>query len=305
MMIKTCSITITFNPDLPVLEKQISVLSSQVSKLVIVDNGSKNINEIADVSQKYDVELIVLGENLGIAEAQNTGIKCAIQYECSHVILFDHDSLIQSDFVAGLLNTEQCGIQSGLKVAAVGPNFNDPRTNSSYSPLVKKWSRFLNGFTLNRHDFSNYSTPFIQPYFLIASGCLININHLKDIGLMRSDFFIDAVDSEWSFRAVSKGYSVLMSTSVSMTHTVGDDRKQIFGRQFSIHSNFRRYFNLRNNIYLLGLGYFSWTEKIRMLTLLGVRSIIGLFYSDDKIQYISYFFKSIKHGFTKKLGPLK
>ena len=43
------ALIVTFNPDLDVLLRNIQAIRQQVNRVLIVDNGSKNINEIRNM----------------------------------------------------------------------------------------------------------------------------------------------------------------------------------------------------------------------------------------------------------------
>ncbi|MCV5902536.1 hypothetical protein OFN63_41200, partial [Escherichia coli] len=57
--------------------------------------------------------------------------------------------------------------------------------------------------------------------FLATSGSLVDIAAFDRIGPFRDDYFIDAVDLEWCFRAWSRSYSCWIARAVAMEHTVG------------------------------------------------------------------------------------
>ncbi|RZM67831.1 glycosyltransferase family 2 protein, partial [Klebsiella pneumoniae] len=76
--IKVSAIIVTFNPELDVLSELISSLNSQVGNVVIVDNCSKNILKIKELKEKKRFLLIEEPTNIGLAAAQNHGIKEAL-----------------------------------------------------------------------------------------------------------------------------------------------------------------------------------------------------------------------------------
>jgi hypothetical protein len=54
----TCSVAVTFNPDIPTFIKQLISLNKQVGNIIVVDNGSTNLSHIQETIAKYDVEFI-------------------------------------------------------------------------------------------------------------------------------------------------------------------------------------------------------------------------------------------------------
>ena len=61
---------VLYNPDINRLEENISAIAPQVSELILIDNGSKNIDEIAELTAKYDnITYVRNDDNYGIAKA--------------------------------------------------------------------------------------------------------------------------------------------------------------------------------------------------------------------------------------------
>lgn len=299
------SITITFNPDINVLVSQVKQLIKQVKKVVIVDNSSNNIVDIYKHLEGFDVEIIELNQNEGIAKAQNIGIDYSIKNDASHVILFDHDSLIPDLFVSSLLDLENELLLKGIKVGAIGPSFKDTRTNEIYIPIKPRKTKFLNGAFMEKIDIESTTENYVEPYFIIASGCLIRTDVINSVGMMREELFIDTVDSEWCFRAISLGFRVFMATKVVMMHTVGDDRKSILGKQFSVHSDLRRYYNMRNNLLFLRNKNFSFGRKFRILAMLFARFVLGALYCKSLYKYFCIHIKAITDYLNNRLGCIK
>ena len=54
------AILVTFNPDLTTFNKVINSISEQVNKIIIIDNGSQNANEIYDIATHSATHLIFI-----------------------------------------------------------------------------------------------------------------------------------------------------------------------------------------------------------------------------------------------------
>ena len=88
---------------------------------------------------------------------------------------------------------------------------------------------------------------------------------LDSIGLMDEGLFIDLVDTEWCLRAKSKGFHIMGVGEAIMTHTLGEQRKEVwFLRQRSVpfHRPFRYYYMIRNSLLLYRRNYISWRWKL-------------------------------------------
>ena len=100
------AVVVTYQPALEVLEKLLDAIIPQVDSVVVVDNGSDTVFEAWNNNrQKYAVEVLLLGENSGIAAAQNVGIQWARNRGAAFVLLMDQDSIPAPDMVEKLLST--------------------------------------------------------------------------------------------------------------------------------------------------------------------------------------------------------
>ncbi|WOB82040.1 rhamnosyltransferase [Providencia sp. PROV114] len=289
------SISITYNPELELLLSQLTSLAKQVSYMLVVDNNSDNINEISSICSNFtNCLLMPLDSNMGIAHAQNIGIKKSHELNSSHVILFDQDSIPDQLFINNLLLDERELINKNINVAAIGPSFYDPKVNKPYPATVYK------GPFLQRVQIMDQP---VEASFIIASGCLIRNSTIEIIGLMKSDFFIDYVDVEWSYRAISMGFKCYISNKAQMSHSIGDKRISLLGRTISVHSPLRRYYLLRNSFHMCRLPYIPIGYKIRECIFNPIRFFVSLITSKNKINTLKYSYFAISDGLKGITGP--
>ncbi|MCK7134052.1 rhamnosyltransferase [Enterobacter bugandensis] len=293
------AILVTFNPDLTTLNKVINSISEQVNKIIIIDNGSKNAKDIHDIATRSATNLIFIKqtENIGLASAQNLGIKYVKEnLELNHIILFDQDSIINKNFTSSLLFEEERLLRDGVKVGAIGPSFYDPENNKMY-PATIYCGPFIKRVKVNNSA--------VEATFLIASGCLIRLEVLDNVGEMLDELFIDYIDVEWSLRAKRYGYKVFITPKALMAHTIGDKRISIMGRTISCHSPFRRYFLIRNSFKMLRLSYVPLGYKLREVTFNCLRTVIGFIISSEKKKFLKYTVVAFKDGVAGNFGPCK
>lgn len=290
-------VLVTYNPNIPCLHDVVFSIMKQLPLLIIVDNGSKNKDEICAIcDSNKSIQLVDLDENIGLASAQNIGIRQAKKNNATHIILFDQDSVIDDSFVCSLLYEEEILLNRSESVAAVGPSFYDPVSKLIYPATVYS-GPFIQRVSLDNHP--------IKATFVIASGCLIRISILDEIGMMREELFIDYIDVEWCLRAKYKGYSVFISPNAKMAHAIGDSRKSILGRTISLHSAIRRYYLVRNSFFMLRLSYIPVGYKIRELIFNFFRIVTGIYFSSEKIRTFLYALGGIKDGVSGRFGPCK
>lgn len=243
-----CAIIITFNPQISTLQESLLIIKKQVDKVIIVDNNSdiNTVSALKNIITQYpdDFLLIELNNNIGIASAQNVGIKAASNYPYSHILFLDHDSTPEINMVANLLTAESSLLAKGISVGAVGPTLIDKRTKSR-SGFVKRKLIFISRIL------PSDKRPHIETDFLISSGTLVRQKIIQSVGYMEDSYFIDHVDTEWCFRLITAGYKLFGVGNAYLKHHLGEKVTKIwFGRWREIprHNNFRYYYIFRNTI---------------------------------------------------------
>lgn len=240
-MTKTFAVLVTYNPDLEKLQAAINSILHQVDRLVVVDNGSGNI-DMFDLAAENSV-LEKLPNNMGIAYAQNVGIKFSIKHHANYVFLMDQDSIFAPDTVKTLLHHHQQLVTDGVSVGAIACAYRD--TNSHQLNFIWRDT----GSKVER--LATDTSQRIEPVdFAISSGSLFHVPVFSAVGLMDSSLFIDLVDIEWGLRARSRGYSNFQVNECAMAHTIGDEKIKILGRSISVHTPIRDYYLIRNSVLL-------------------------------------------------------
>jgi rhamnosyltransferase len=297
-------VVVTYNPDESTLIANLIALLSQVQNVVIVDNDSRR--DVTEIAQRLDkacfdrVNLIKLQHNNGLGKAFNTGISVARDLNAAFVLLMDQDSIAKSDMLSKLHDAYQDLEKMGILVGAVAPRYRD----STYSQLSQfvRISRF--GLArITNDDNTNLS----RADFLISSGSLIAMQALDQVGGMDDELFIDHIDTEWCFRAQSKGFSLYGVCDAIMQHSLGDKQIRFWWgrwRNISFHQPFRYYYMFRNSVLLWKRSYMSaaWkrADKLRILSLL----VFFTLFSPNRIANLRMMLKGLKDGFKGRAGKL-
>ncbi len=237
------AVIVTYHPDLAQLRILLQALLPQIGAAVVVDNGSsQDISAWAQAEFAQALHVISLGENKGIAAAQNIGIDWAQARQAAGMILFDQDSRPATDMVAQLWQAYGELQQQGRAVAALGPQICDEHSGASMAFQQRDgWC-----------EKSCYcqAGEVLPVESVIASGCLIPAAALSEIGKMRADFFIDYVDMEWCLRAKQMGFQVFAVCGAKLFHHLGEARHQFGDRKIPVHRPIRYYYMARNRTYL-------------------------------------------------------
>lgn len=238
--IKVCAVVVSYQPALNVLGQLLDALAPQVESVVVVDNGS-HLDLAAWNSERNtrSVELLRLGENIGVAAAQNIGIKWAKCRGAHFVLLMDQDSIPSPTMVNVLISA----ISRHPSPAAVGPCYLDNRQDNP-PPFIR-----IRGLRLERCA-CQIEDAIVPVDYLISSGCLIPMSVLDNVGGMRDDLFIDYVDIEWGLRARRFGYQSYGVCAAKMDHCLGDQPIRFLGKYIPLHSPLRHYYHFRNAVLL-------------------------------------------------------
>jgi len=280
---KSCAIVVTFDPNITALLQLLGQLNREAD-FVVIDNGSSNIESLAESITVYDrcKELIRLGENEGLAKGLNRGLRWAQQEDCDFVFLFDQDSSLCDLFVERMISAYENAQQHSSKgIAAVGPRIINPQ--SMRQTPFKLFNRIL---MRSDRKFPGTTSQYIAD-FLITSGSLLALEHLPEIGEMKEDYFIDNVDLEWCFRAKSKGFELIGTDDAVLYHAIGERSSHPLVRTGIVaeHNPSRTYYSSRNRTHLYGVSYSPLGWKLRDIIRFTIKASWLLISSEDRRQY--------------------
>jgi rhamnosyltransferase len=277
---RVAAVVVTYHPDPLATADLLTALAPQVNLLVVVDNGSppealaRLENEVRTLGPGREV--LALGANTGIAAAQNRGIAWARKRGAELVLLSDQDSVPAPDMVVRLVEgLQRATAAGGVPVAAVGPVTVDERAEGTTLLFEsRRWGP-------RRAPVPDEEGTLVPVAFLIASGCLVTMAALEDVGPMNEAWFIDHIDLEWGLRARQAGYALYGVAGAYLGHHLGDRMARIPGRarEVHIHSPARNYYMARNTVLLMrsGLlptpwwwGYLAWITKYSVFYVLAV-----------------------------------
>lgn len=293
-LVSVVAVVVTYQPDLGALEKQIEALRPQVACMVIVDNASTADLAAWCRTAAPQVDAVLRMEcNLGIGGAQNRGIEWARAQGASHVLLMDQDSVPEADMVCQLL----AALQARPDAGAAGPLHADPRQPIAHSPFV-----WLEGLRFRRLPCAAGTVHVVD--HLIASGCLMPLPVLDQVGLLLEDWFIDFVDVEWSLRARAAGWVLLGVCSARMAHGLGGPPIVFMGRRFLAYPAWRHYFQVRNAVLLYRQPFvplrWALASAWRLLMKIGFNCVAGR----SRWQHFKASVRGLWDGARGRAGPL-
>lgn len=294
------SVVVTYNPEPERFKALLAGALPQVDRVVIVDNGSKAevLEWIRQLTLPERVELVELGLNVGIAAAQNVGIRRVRDLGAAYVLLFDHDSIPEERMVKTLMDVVLEKGSQGIKVAAVGPRYFDERQNNP-PPFIE-----VKGVSVIRHA-CDPGQNCVPVSYVIASGSLMPLQTLDVVGDMREDLFIDYVDIEWGLRAAAMGYQTFGVCNALMQHDLGDVPLRLMQRSIPLHSPVRHYYLFRNAVLLYQQKNLPFNWKLGDAGRLFLKFGFYALYGQPRLAHIKMMSLGLWHGLCGRSGPLR
>lgn len=261
------SVVVTYHPEPAQLRTLLHSLAAQTTAVLIVDNSPAADDTVDAVMRDLptaasaSIRLERMGSNQGIGAALNFGIETAVREGFDFVQLSDQDSLPEPDMTSQLLGVAANLEEAGVRVGCVCPAYFDRNTGQCFSFQVQEPGRLFYGTRP-----CDAADPWVEMITGITSGSLHPCGAFKEIGLMRSDWFIDYVDTEWFHRARAQGYRIFGTSRAILNHHLGDSSFRVWygrWRNFNGYSPERLYYRFRNFVLLLKLRYVPMRWKIR------------------------------------------
>ena len=225
---------VTYNPDAERLRQNIeAVLHNGIKRITVVDNGSKNADEISALADQYpDVFLIRNAENVGIAYALNQIFHEAYDSGCyPWVLTLDQDTVIDDNLIE--VYGKYCSEQ---KVASITALHRDRNYQVKQKHADQDAERVI---------------------FCMTSANLVRTEVWKEVGGFDNRLFIDEVDTDFCYRLQEHGYIILRINQPLFLHEIGNATAVNFlgkKRIVTNHSAFRKYYMVRNRLYMLRKG---------------------------------------------------
>jgi rhamnosyltransferase len=234
------------------LRAHAALVASQVRRVLVVDDGSGAGFEGVFAELETDgVQIIRSRVNGGIGSALNRGIREALDGDADYVLTMDQDSAPPAGFVAALVRAAETANALGRRVGFVVPQ--------RFAGVDQAAGKLRDGTLRTRGA--------------IQSGMLVPRATFEQVGMMRDDFFIDLVDTEFELRCECAGIGGIAAPGLEMPHRLGSRyrRPRLFGRfafppgaaDLTLSEPYRYYYRARNRVVLTRL--YRRRRPLRML----------------------------------------
>lgn len=289
---RVLAVVVTYHPDASLLAN-LNALRGQVDRVVVVDNGSTNVEDVEAAATALGCDLILNDANLGIARAFNQGAQRAESEGYQWLATFDQDSQVTPGMVPGLLESAHQQPFGGY-IGVVAPLHFDRNTADNY--------HVPQHLIASEGEWRSLRTT-------ISSGSLIPLSVLRQVGGFDEGLFIDFVDHDFCLRCRQRGYLVLENRSYVLTHSLGHiSEHTILGRRIfcSNHSATRRYYMTRNQLEVYRrYAVFDPGWSLRGLADLVVGSALALLFESDRREKALAMLSGGMDFFRRRFGALE
>ena len=214
-------------------------------RIIVVDNSSTD-GTLEYLQKQKDISLLALDQNLGYGAAANRGIK---QGQSKYIMVMNSDLILTPGWLEPLI-----ACLRSPRVAVVGPRMITPEGQLAGAGVIGTEScNHLRGFLKTDHPALFQE----RENCVSVSGACYGIKRslLPILGYFDEDFFLYFEETDYSFRARDKGYSVVYCPESCIYHDLRWEERnhrelyrhyclsrQIFEKKWSHKLERRRYY---------------------------------------------------------------
>jgi GT2 family glycosyltransferase len=189
--------------------------------IIVVDNGSTDGSDetlqrhFKDIS---NIEFILLKENTGFAEGNNTGIRKALEHDADYIFLLNNDALVTPKCIATLVEVGGSDDRIGI-IGAVNLYSHDP-SRIWYSGGIISWGKsgFIDETSETLYDPNDRRVREVDD--VAGSSMLVKKEVIKKTGLMWAPYFLCYEESELCLRTKKSGFRVVAAMEAVVYHKV-------------------------------------------------------------------------------------
>lgn len=280
----TGAVVVLYRPDPPLALQVVQNLAHQADRLCVVDN-TPGADLAPQFSHLPNCTYLPMGDNLGIAAAQNAGVRQLRSQGCRYILFSDQDSIAPDGLLATLLRTHMDLEQAGHRVGAVGPL---PIQRSNGRPILESRSLLWQG-TQAGHRVMQFDA-------IISSWSLIKTDTLDEVGPMRESLFIDGVDFEWCWRACYRhNRPSYVMPDLEISHMLGEPTDG----PIRISTPFRIYFQFRNYLRLTREPYVPRWWKLKHALKYTAKAVYYPLFMRPRAKYLQRILLGVRDGLRR------
>lgn len=186
--------------------------------IIIVDNGSTDDSEAILHKRFPDIELVQTGENLGFAGGNNIGIDRALAHAADYVWLLNNDTVVDPNSLDELVKVAEIDERTGI-VGSKIYYYNEPNKMWFAGGLWNRNQSFACHRGINEVDIGQYD-GISEVGFITGCSLLAKSSMIKEIGMMKEDYFLYWEDVDWNATAAEKGWKIVFAPQSIVRHKV-------------------------------------------------------------------------------------
>ncbi len=292
------ALVVLFNPS-ETHVRNLLRLKRQAKDLVAVDNSPVSDPRLHQRIRAEGIDLLENFNQGGVAGAYNKGIERLIEKACQILFIFDQDSEVPENYCANMLDV--CRTLDNLHFL-VGPKIFDTNVKR-YLP-----AHLVHRFGIKALSITDQKDGVLRCSSIITSGSVMSAKTYRALGPFREDYFIDHVDTEYSFRAMCKGVPVYINTSLALNHELGKrvDHKLLFLKLTQWNTGpLRQYYSARNSIHIFR-RYGVQFPLLILINIITIQQILSIaFFEGDKLKKMAAIMAGIIDGLGGRRGPFE
>ena len=184
--------------------------------ILVIDNGSKDDSPSLLNDSLIDASFLELPENLGFAGGANVGLRKALDEGYDHCLLINNDAFPARDMLTRLI------AQLSEDIALLSPKIlyeSQPDKIWFAGASQDPNSLELRGRAQGTSDGPQWMESRDVDY-LLGTCLLVNLDAVKEVGLMDDRFFMYYEDLDWSIRFRKAGYRLRLVADAHLYHRV-------------------------------------------------------------------------------------
>jgi GT2 family glycosyltransferase len=290
-------VTVLYNSD-KMLEDFFQSISIQTYRdffLVLVDNSpNENSQEIVrNLEARYSIVLTYLQmqSNIGVAAANNVGIKTCLNNKCDAILLLNNDiKFTQTNCFETLVN-----LAITEKIIVTKLTYFDSNVIWYAGGLFRNWFGFVKHIGIGKQkSIAKYN---IAKHTFYAPTCFAFIlkEVFNNVGLMDEQYFVYVDDIDFMYRAKKANYNIWYEPSIVIEHKISQSTG-------GMTSDFSLYYDTRNKIYY-SKKFNSLPNKISSIFFIISLGFLFAFREKRKSAQKAVI-NAIKDGFKMKIADL-
>lgn len=194
---KICAGVVTYNPDINLLRKNISILIPQVNEVLVIDNNSINHEELVSLCNEFELKIILNDMNYGIAYALNQLLTYSYENNYEWYLTMDQDSICDIQMIGQY--------EKVLKTLDYTPAILSPFILNNNKIMLSEYQNIKENLC---------AVNVIQdPMDCITSGALTNVSASKSVKGYNNHLFIDCVDFDFNIALMEKNKILRVNTT--------------------------------------------------------------------------------------------